>query len=250
MKLFDLVSCFPTFFETDKENFLEPVRFERNEKFNIVRNCQKISVLELEKKKVSNSSEHAEKNEFAIFSKKYQNQYNYLSSNLVETNAHVLGLYQKIKDFELNSLQKMKSDIDSLSHKVEEGSCVSAPESEQLNTQTDLIYLYHKLDKISSTVKQLESRLQDMQEQDRSSQSHESFIRVLNSQTDNQVPDYDLTYDNQVPDYDLSYDRCVPTQNPQLQSRLLRFLLPSVVTLTAVVINMYLYVSSSRKFPY
>lgn len=249
MKLFDLVSCFPTFFETDKENFLEPVRFERNEKFNIVRNCKKISVLELEKKKVSNSSEHAEKNDFAVFSKKYQNQYNYLSSNLVETNAHVLGLYQKIKDFELNSLQKMKNDIDSLSHKVEEGSCVSAPESEQLNTQTDLIYLYHKLDKISSTVKQLESRLQDMQEQDRSSPSHESFIRVL-SQTDNQVPDYDLTYENQVPDYNLTYDRCVQTQNPQLQSRLLRFLLPSVVTLTAVVINMYLYVSSSRKFPY
>ena len=47
------------------------------------------------------------------------------STNLVETNAHLLGLYKKIKEFETNSLLNMKNDIKTLSHKVEDGSCLS-----------------------------------------------------------------------------------------------------------------------------
>ena len=183
MKLFGLVSCFPSFIETDKENFFKSVNFEKRNFGETVQYCQKKlhnvaeSVNTSWKVKVRNSFDNSgEKNseDFLKTSQSHgvrnslyshhQSQYNYLSSNLVETNAHVLGLYKKIKEFETNSLLKMKNDIETLAHKVEEGSCLSAPESEQINTQTDIIYLYNKLDKLSETVKQLESRLHHLHE--------------------------------------------------------------------------------------
>ena len=247
MKLFSLVSCFPSFLETDKENFFETVRFEkRNDCGKIVQNCQKklhnTRPVMNRKEKVSSSIEKSRSQDSQDFWKNSQSQYNYLSSNLVETNAHVLGLYKKMKEFETNSLLKMKNDIETLTHKVEEGSCLSAPESEQINTQTDIIYLYHKLDKLTDTVKQLESRLHNLQEERNSRQSEAVFHQVLGG-SENPVPrsDYDLVL--------AQTERCQPSQ--PLHSSLLRFLLPSVVTVTAIVVNMFLYVSSSsRKFPY
>ena len=245
MKLFSLVSCFPSILETDKQNFFETITLERRDFTKIGPQCQKkihnASVLESGSKardeKVSSSLEKSREKELGEFLKSTRSQYNYLSSNIVETNAHVLGLYKKIKEFEINSLVKMKNDIETLSQKIEEGSCLSAPESEQLNTQTDIIYLHHKLDKLSDTVKQLESRLDDLKGE-RTHQQSEAVIRVLrNSESPS---DYDLVTSNT--------DRC--QSSPTLQSNLLRFLLPSVVTVTAIVVNMFLYVSSSRKFPY
>ena len=155
---------FPSFLETDKENFFETVNFGKT-----VQDCQKLQNAPVAEsvnssRKVSNSFENSGEKNSEDFLKTSQSQYNYLSTNLVETNAHVLGLYKKIKEFETNSLLKMKNDIETLAHKVEEGSCLSAPESEQINTQTDIIYLYNKLDKLSETVKQLESRLHHLHE--------------------------------------------------------------------------------------
>ena len=249
MKLFGFVSCFPTFLETDKENFFETVNFEGKNSAKTFQYCQKScntpvieSVKTSRKKKVSNSIEHSGEKDSEDFRKTSQSQYNYLSSNLVETNAHVLGLYKKIKEFETNSLMKMKNDIEILSHKVEEGSCLSAPESEQINTQTDIIYLYHKLDKLSDTVKQLESRLLYLQEE-RNSEQGGAVFQILNG-SENSVP---LSGYDQV--MMTPSDGWQPSQTHQ--SNLLRFLLPSVVTVTAIVVNMFLYVSSSaRKFPY
>ena len=135
----------------------------------------------------------------------------------------------------------MKNDIETLSHKVEEGSCLSAPESEQINTQTDIIYLYHKLDKLSDTVKQLESRFHHLHE-GRNSEPSEAVFQILHG-SENPVPPS-------------GYGQVITSsdgwQQSQTQhSNLLRFLVPSVVTVTAIVVNMFLYVSSSaRKFPY
>ena len=245
MKLLSLVSCFPTFLETDKENYFETVQLERIGFGNQVQNCEKkihnslVSGLGTRKQKVSSSLEKSREKNVEDFWKTSQSQYNYLSSNLVETNAHVLGLYKKVKDFETNCFLKMRNEIEMLSHKVEEGSCLSAPESEQLNTQTDIIYLYHKLDKISDTVKYLESRLQSLKEE-RDSEQRDTVFQVL-SGSDNPGPsDYDLAM--------TPTDQCQPSRT--LHANLLRFLLPSVVTMTAILVNMFVYVSSSRKFPY
>jgi len=247
MKLFNLVSCFPTFLETDKENFFEAVQFESRGCGKLIQNCEKksqnalVPKLETRKQKVSISVEKAREKTFEDFWKTSQSQYNYLSSNIVETNAHVLGLYKKMKEFETNSFLKMKNDIEMLTHKVEEGSCLSAPESEQLNTQTDIIYLYHKLDKISDTVKHLESRLQSLKEERESKQSDAVFHQVLRGSENPVQSDLDLVM--------TPTDQYQPSRT--LHANLLRFLLPSVVTMTAILVNMFVYVSSStRKFPY
>ena len=244
MKLFNLISCFPTILETDKVNFFETVQFESRGCSKLVQNCEKksqIPELETRKQKVSISVEKAREKTYEDFWKTSQSQYNYLSSNIVETNAHVLGLYKKMKEFETNSFLKMKNDIEMLSLKVEEGSCLSAPESEQLNTQTDIIYLYHKLDKISDTVKRLESRLQSLKKERESEQS-DAVIQVLRGSDNNPTPsNLDLVM--------TPSDQYEPSRT--LHANLLRFLLPSVVTMTAILVNMFVYVSSSsRKFPY
>ena len=242
MKLFNLVSFFPTFLDTDKENFFETVQLENRGCDKFVQNCERKSynaLVQTRKQKVSSSVEKFREKNFEDFSKTSQGQYNYLSSNLVETNAHVLGLYKKMKEFETNSFLKIKNDIEMLSQKVEEGSYLSAPESEQLNTQTDIIYLYHKLDKISDAVKHLESRLQSLKEE-RDSEQRDSVFQVLSGSDNSGPSDYDLVMS--------PTDQCQPSRT--LHANLLRFLLPSVVTMTAILVNVFVYVSSSRKFPY
>ena len=280
MKLFAIVSCFPSFFESDKEsNIFEPViapkRSRDTKDTGINHNSIEFSDVSLGHKcyydsltpsstsdlgtsRSSSSSSstltasydpydksHEEynstgnittsevsKEDFSQLDSSVQKKYDYLSSNLVETNQHVLGLYKKIRALEIEELQNLKDSIEILAGRLEANNVMqSTKEIENLNTQTDIVYLKHKLEKLTEKVSLLESKLDGRLEPEK----HDHIFELLN-QNGNLV--HTAVSSNK------------PSQQ-RLQSSLLRFLLPSVVTVTAIVINMYLYLSTSvKKFPF
>jgi len=282
MKLFALVSCFPSFFESDKEsNIFEPVIVPKrsrdttynriNQKHNSIEfsdvslghkcyydSLTPTSTSDLGTSRSSSSSSstltasydsydksHEEynstgnittsevsKEDFSQLDSSVQQKYDYLSSNLVETNHHVLGLYKKIRALEIEELQNLKESIELLAGRFEANNIMqSTKETENLNTQTDIVYLKHKLEKLTEKVSLLESKLDGRLEPEK----HNQIFELLNQNGN-------LVHTEVSPNK--------PSQQ-RLQSSLLRFLLPSVVTVTAIVINMYLYLSTSvKKFPF
>jgi len=282
MKLFALVSCFPSFFESDKESSIfEPVivpkRSRDTKDYGISHKHNSIefsdvslghkcyydsltptSTSDLGTSRSSSSSSstltasydsydksHEEynstgnittsevsKEDFSQLDSSVQQKYDYLSSNLVETNHHVLGLYKKIRALEIEDLKNLKESIELLARRFEANNIMqSTKETENLNTQTDIVYLKHKLEKLTEKVSLLESKLDGRLEPEK----HNQIFELLNQNGN-------LVHTEVSPNK--------PSQQ-RLQSSLLRFLLPSVVTVTAIVINMYLYLSTSvKKFPF
>ena len=280
MKLFAIVSCFPSFFESDKEsNIFEPViapkRSRDTKDAGINHNSIEFSDVSLGHKcyydsltpsstsdlgtsRSSSSSSstltasfdpydksHEEynsganittsdvsKEDFSQLDSSVQKKYDYLSTNLVEANQHVLGLYKKIRALEIEELQNLKDSIEILAGRLEANNVMqSTKEIENLNTQTDIVYLKHKLEKLTEKVSLLESKLDGRLEPEK----RDHIFELLNQNGN-------LVHTAVSPNK--------PSQQ-RLQSSLLRFLLPSVVTVTAIVINMYLYLSTSvKKFPF
>ena len=144
----------------------------------------------------------------------------------------MLGLYKKIRALEIEELQNLKDSIEILAGRLEANNVMqSTKEIENLNTQTDIVYLKHRLEKLTEKVSLLESKLDGRLEPEK----RDHIFELLN-QNGNLVHT------------EISPNK--PSQQ-RLQSSLLRFLLPSVVTVTAIVINMYLYLSTSvKKFPF
>ena len=99
----------------------------------------------------------------------------------------------------------------------------------------DIVYLYSKLEKLSEKINQLEDKLSDVRMS--SSLDHTKYLSLLNSSSES---------DN-VAFQTLENNNC---NSAIVQSSLLKFVMPPVITVTAIVINLYLYVSSVRKFPF
>ena len=242
MRLQGLLTWFPTLLESNNDNYFKPVILENPG------DCKRQEIL------VKDVTDHSKLQCGAILpevknlmtkqnshvEKKLNKKYQYLSSHMVETNGHVLGLYKRVKSLEEDGLKRMQADIDKLEEKMDElveGGVLNKSDSTgQLNTQTDIVYLYHKLEKMSEKMAQLESKLKERRE------VSQSYVPILSNHQNGKTS---------MPE--LCFSEILPSSNSNssvtLQSNLMKFMLPSVVTVTAVVINMYLYLTSAKKFP-
>ena len=231
------IAWFPCILETKKERFnaFKPVLMSDNP--------HPISFLEKRCKNENETNELLQKIEESIKTKfkhcmeDNHKKYKYLSENMVETNAHVLGLYKKIKILESENLLSMKMEIDEMKQQFEESTTdnkIHSQSNENISTQTDIVYLFHKLEKMTEKIANLESNLKKSQT---GYQNGSGVVHLLGDNGKNVPQSNEL-------------DICVDNGGFSLQSNLLKIMLPSVVTVTAIVINMYLYISSVRRFPY
>jgi len=248
MVLKAFLTWIPSILESkDQNHYFEPVIFNKcNEKITktgenvpIKHAVNSVDKTSFSKSNKDKKKEKQEKSLLDSFDKKINKKYQYLSSHMVETNGHVLGLYKKLKKLEEDHLKDIRSEIENLSHRltqIEEKSMQDTNANGQLNSQTDIVYLYHKLEKLSERLSQVESKSKEKKEVSC------SYIPVLSDQADGgRSQAVSMIEESLVSSSSIS--------SITLQSSLLKFMLPSVVTVTAVVINMYLYLSSSRKFP-
>ena len=237
----------PTLLESKQENFFQPVICKTSQtsaqkhKKHVKTEKQNATIIEkiesFNKSYPSAITPKLPEDKHELLKKNFEQKYQFLSSNIVETNGHVLGLYKKVRTLENTSLQMLKADIEFLSQQMDEilkEDKASDKSSDKLNTQTDIVYLYHKLEKLTEKVATLESKLTTRVE------TQSCIIPVLQS-NGIQVPDQAILSSNHGSPY---------SHQQTLQSNLLKFMLPSVVTVTAIVINMYLYLSPTKKFPF
>ena len=240
--------CLPTLLESKQENYFQPVicktsqtsaQKQRNNHVKTEKhNATLIDKIEsLNQSYPSAITPNLLEDRHELLQRNFEQKYQFLSSNIVETNGHVLGLYKKVRNLENTSLQMVRADVEFLSQQMDEilkEDKQSDKSPDQLNTQTDIVYLYHKLEKLTEKVVALESKLNTRVE------TQSCIIPVLQS-NGIKVPDQAK--------HSSSHGSTFPHQQT-LQSNLLRFMLPSVVTVTAIVINMYLYLSPTKKFPF
>lgn len=247
MRLQGFLTWFPSILEAKDDNYFEPVTVQKpgeNKPKEILGEDITVTDVTDNPKHISSTmlpevKQHMSKQNSRI-EKKLNKKYQYLSSHMVETNGHVLGLYKRLKSLEEDHFKRMQAEIERLAEQMdqlEDKSVLNASDnSGQLNTQTDIVYLYHKLEKMSEKVAQLETKLKERREV-----SH-SYVPILSNQPNGKTSMPELCFSEILPS---SSSNTVVT----LQSNLMKFMLPSVVTVTAVVINMYLYLTSARKFP-
>ena len=241
-----MVTWLPTLLESKQENYFQPVLCKTSQTSAQKQNHVKIdeqnaTIIDKRESFIpshpSAITPKLSEDKHELLNKNFEQKYQFLSSNIVETNGHVLGLYKKVRTLENTSLQMLRADLEFLSQQMDEilkENNNSEKSSDQLNTQTDIVYLYHKLEKLTEKVVALETKLNTRVE------TQGCIIPVLQS-NGIQVPEHTI----------LSSNHSSPLHHQQtLQSNLLRFMLPSVVTVTAIVINMYLYLSPTKKFPF
>ena len=164
----------------------------------------------------------------------------YLSTNLIETNSHLLGIYKKIKILE-NHLEEL-ADV-----------------------KKENSFLYKKLMSVGKENSELKEQVSAMDERQKVVVEQMQLVRErlgpLDCLSDSGLG---LSLESLTSEVSLRSAHCIadnqPTSasldpecgppRPGLQVLLLRCLLPSVVTVVAVVVNMYLYLLSyNNKFP-
>ena len=164
----------------------------------------------------------------------------YLSTNLIETNSHLLGIYKKIKILE-NHLEEL-ADV-----------------------KKENSFLYKKFLSVGKENSELREQVFAMEERQKVVVEQLQLVRErlgpLNCLSDSGLG---LSLESLTSEVSMRSAPCMadnpPTSasldpecgppRPGLQVLLLRCLLPSVVTVAAVVVNMYLYLLSyNNKFP-
>ena len=153
----------------------------------------------------------------------------YLSSNLIETNSHLLSLYEKMKSLEKRINDKIEKEQQFLYQVISRPAIEHVKKTQQLLTDQaqislDLIDIKRNITTLQEDLQLMSGKFTEL--------AGESSVTT----TSTSVPPI------------LSASQVSP-QNNQQNLQVAKCLFPTVVTVAAIVVNMYLYVITTRKFP-
>ena len=228
------IISFPTLVEIEEDNILLPTFLSPGDNGGNVTltkhhdqlqnssklNCSDSCLSDIEISEITSCSEAEQ---LSILDKKNE----YLSSNLIETNSHLLILYEQIKSLETRIQEKIEQEQQFL-YQV-----ISRPALEHVKKTQQLISDHGQLSL-------------DMIEMKKNITTLHEDILSLKQKMDNFSS---VTSSTSVPI--LSLRPSAGSGSGQGKQNLLvaRCLFPTVVTVAAIVVNMYLYVITTRKFP-
>jgi len=154
----------------------------------------------------------------------------YLSSNLIETNSHLLSLYDQMKNLEKRINEKIEKEQQFLYQVISRPAIQHVKRTQQLLTDQARISL--EIIDIKTNITALQENLQSLSGK-LTELERESSVTTAASTS---VPPM------------LSASSVSPQINKQTLL-VAKCLFPTVVTVAAIVVNMYLYVITTRKFP-
>lgn len=155
----------------------------------------------------------------------------YLSSNLIETNSHLLSLYDKMKSLEKRINDKIEKEQQFLYQVISRPAIEHVKKTQQLLTDQaqislDLIDMKRNISTLQENLQLMSGKFTELE--------RESSVTTTSASTS--LPPI------------LSASAVSP-QNNQQNLLVAKCLFPTVVTVAAIVVNMYLYVITTRKFP-
>jgi len=242
MNILSLVSVLPTILETKKEDVFKSVV--------VVETCEnKILKTEPIAKKLpeidngGNQLTESLKNEIKDLNKKNE----YLSTNIIETNSHLLSIYKRLRSLESESqkVEKLRKENVSLFQKlkrVEDENLGLQKKSEYFEFYSktlsdELISMKQKIANFDNLEEEL-ILIRNKLEQNRHFENAASDIKSLC---------------RSIPLYTKSQHKRSEIQNQdseeKFDSMIICYMLPSIITVAAIVMNMYLYLSTNKKFP-
>eukprot|EP00090_Calanus_glacialis_P002207 TRINITY_DN11657_c0_g1_i1.p1 TRINITY_DN11657_c0_g1~~TRINITY_DN11657_c0_g1_i1.p1 ORF type:complete len:247 (-),score=54.52 TRINITY_DN11657_c0_g1_i1:7-747(-) len=245
MNYLSLVGILPTVLETKQEDVFTPVVLKTNEKVAcLVKNASKPDH-EVVDHESTLATEHL-KQQISDLNKKNE----YLSSNIIETNSHLLSIYKRIRSLENEKkgdenikkenvflfqklrrvedenvrLQKQSEDFN-ISQKTHEDEMIAMKQkiAKFDNLEDELIFLKHKFENIGN------------------------FENVVSSEIKSLCQSIPLFTKGKVGSH--KFKNLSSEKNHEFESMLIRYMLPSIITVAAIVMNMYLYLSTNNKFP-
>jgi len=155
----------------------------------------------------------------------------YLSSNLIETNSHLLSLYEQMKSLEKRINEKIEKEQQFLYQVISRPAIQHVKKTQQLLTDQaqislDLLDMKKNIATLQEDLQLLSGKFTELE--------RESSVTTTSASTS--VPPI------------LSASKVSPQNNKQ-NLQVAKCLFPTVVTVAAIVVNMYLYVITTRKFP-
>jgi len=174
----------------------------------------------------------------------------YLSSNIIETNSHLLSIYKRIKSLEneANEVKEVKKENVFLFQKlkrVEDENVRLQKQSEDFNIsqktlEDEMIFMKRKIthfDNLEEEVILLKHKLENIG----------SFENAVTSEIQSLCQAIPLYSKSQAKN--VKFGNMNSEKKFEFESMLIRYMLPSIITVAAIVMNMYLYLSSNNKFP-
>ena len=156
----------------------------------------------------------------------------YLSSNLIETNSHLLSLYEQMKSLEKRINEKIEKEQQFLYQVISRPAIEHLKKTQQLLTDQaqmslDMIDIKRSITTLQEDLQMLSGKFAELE------RSRESSVIATASTSTPQI---------------LSASPVSAQVNKQ-SLLVAKCLFPTVVTVAAIVVNMYLYVITTRKFP-
>jgi len=174
----------------------------------------------------------------------------YLSSNIIETNSHLLSIYKRIKSLEneANGVKEFKKENVFLFQKlkrVEDENVRLQKQSEDFNIsqkthEDEMIFMKRKIthfDNLEEELILLKHKLENIG-------SFETAVTSEIKSLCQAIPLYSKSQAKNVKFINMNSEKKF-----EFESMLIRYMLPSIITVAAIVMNMYLYLSSNNKFP-
>ena len=154
----------------------------------------------------------------------------YLSSNLIETNSHLLSLYDQIKSLEKRMNDKIDKEQQFLYQVISRPAIQHVKKTQQLLTDQaqislDLIDIKKNIATLQEDLQLLSGKFTELERENSVTTTASTSIPAI-----------------------LSASQVSPQNNKQ-NLLVAKCLFPTVVTVAAIVVNMYLYVITTRKFP-
>ena len=234
MNYLSLVSFLPTILETNKDDVFNPVVVEKSGK----------QILKLEHGTTQDnaSKQNIENLEQQIDDLHKKNEY--LSSNIIETNSHLLSIYKRMRGLETEArkLENFRKENVFLFQKMK-------------RVEDENIRLQEKFQDYADTNKTFAEEIMSMQRTIERCHTMEEELVILK----NKIGIFENTNSNikslcqSIPLYAKSQLDSKKYQNPEnkfeFETTMIRYMLPSIITVAAIVMNMYLYLSTNKKFP-
>ena len=156
----------------------------------------------------------------------------YLSSNLIETNSHLLSLYEQMKSLEKRINEKIEKEQQFLYQVISRPAIEHLKKTQQLLTDQaqislDMIDIKRSITTLQEDLQMLSGKFAELES------SRQSSVTATASTSAPQI---------------LSASPVSAQVNKQ-SLLVAKCLFPTVVTVAAIVVNMYLYVITTRKFP-
>jgi len=237
------IISFPTVVDVDENNILRPAFLfpgdngvnvtntkKRDELSNTSKlNCAEISLNEKSfQSDINENSAFSDTEQLSILEQKNE----YLSSNLIETNSHLLILYEQMKSLEKRMIEKIEKEQHFLCQVITKPAIQHVKKTQQLISDQGQLSL--EMIDIKKNIKTLQEDLEKLSHKMASDSS-------VTTCTTTSVPLLSLQ-----PDSGGTQVRALFSQQNLVVAKCL---FPTVVTVAAIVVNMYLYVIATRKFP-